>query len=119
MTGITPEVNTTPLPWPPQALGISCSRLSGRRTSSGTSMTAPRVLLPEGAGALRCWTTTPATCCSGAGWLTSAKKYFVRFRIQVWRGNETAPLLDEALTLKNRNVVHAESRSRVRPLAFH
>ncbi|MBP2200276.1 autotransporter strand-loop-strand O-heptosyltransferase [Pantoea cypripedii] len=45
------------------------------------------------------------SCESGAGWVTSAKKYFVRFRIQVWRGDEVAPLLDETLSLKDRDVL--------------
>ncbi|MDE1188050.1 MAG: autotransporter strand-loop-strand O-heptosyltransferase [Pantoea sp.] len=45
------------------------------------------------------------SCESGAGWVTSAKKYFVRFRIQVWRGDEVAPLLDETLSLKDREVL--------------
>lgn len=45
------------------------------------------------------------SCESGAGWVTSAKKYFVRFRIQVWRGDEVTPLLDETLSLKDREVL--------------
>lgn len=44
-------------------------------------------------------------CESGAGWVTSAKKYFVCFRIQVWRGDEKVPLLDETLALKGRDVL--------------
>ena len=44
-------------------------------------------------------------CETGAGWVTSAKKYFVRFRIRVWRGNERLPLLDEAMDLKGRDVL--------------
>ncbi|MDF7661991.1 autotransporter strand-loop-strand O-heptosyltransferase [Erwiniaceae bacterium L1_54_6] len=45
------------------------------------------------------------SCESGAGWVTSAKKYFVRFRLQVWRGDEVTPLLDETLSLQDRDVL--------------
>ncbi len=68
-----------------------------------------RVLLPEGRWRVALLDDDSGNvlfrCETGAGWVTSAKKYFVRFRIQVWRGNETAPLLDETLSLKNRDVL--------------
>ncbi len=44
-------------------------------------------------------------CETGAGWVTSGKKYFVRFRIQVWREDENTPLLDETLSLKDKEVL--------------
>ncbi len=68
-----------------------------------------RVLLPEGRWRVALLDDDSGNvlfrCETGAGWVTSAKKYFVRFRIQVWRGNETTPLLDETLSLKNRDVL--------------
>ncbi|PWV59236.1 autotransporter strand-loop-strand O-heptosyltransferase, partial [Pantoea ananatis] len=68
-----------------------------------------RVLLPEGRWRVALLDDDTGNvlfrCETGAGWVTSAKKYFVRFRIQVWRGNETAPLLDEILSLKDRDVL--------------
>ncbi len=45
-------------------------------------------------------------CCDADnGWVTSNKKYFVRFRIQVFRQDEATPLLDETLKLKDRPVL--------------
>ncbi len=68
-----------------------------------------RVLLPEGRWRVALLDDDSGNvlfrCETGAGWVTSAKKCFVRFRIQVWRGNETTPLLDETLSLKNRDVL--------------
>ncbi|MBN6032973.1 autotransporter strand-loop-strand O-heptosyltransferase, partial [Pantoea ananatis] len=49
-----------------------------------------RVLLPEGRWRVALLDDDSGNvlfrCETGAGWVTSAKKYFVRFRIQVWRG---------------------------------
>ncbi|MDI6539587.1 autotransporter strand-loop-strand O-heptosyltransferase [Pantoea ananatis] len=68
-----------------------------------------RVLLPEGR-----WRVTLLDddsgnvlfhCESGAGWVTSTKKYFVRFRILVWRDVEATPLLNEPLSLEGRDVL--------------
>ncbi|MGX9244033.1 autotransporter strand-loop-strand O-heptosyltransferase [Pantoea dispersa] len=68
-----------------------------------------RVLLPEGHWRVALLDDDSGNilfrCESGAGWITSAKKYFVRFRIQVWRGDELQPLLDETLSLKDRDVL--------------
>lgn len=68
-----------------------------------------RVLLPQGRWRVALLDDDSGNilfhCESGAGWVTSAKKYFVRFRIQVWRGDEAIPLLDEALSLKGRDVL--------------
>ncbi len=68
-----------------------------------------RVLLPEGRWRVALLDDDSGNilfhCESGAGWVTSAKKYFIRFRIQVWRGDETSPLLDEVLSLKDRDVL--------------
>lgn len=67
-----------------------------------------RVLLPQGR-----WRVTLLDddsgnvlfyCESGAGWVTSTKKYFVRFRILVWRDVEATPLLNELLSLEGRDV---------------
>lgn len=68
-----------------------------------------RVLLPEGRWRVMIVDDESDnilfSCESGAGWVTSAKKYFVRFRIKVWRGDEKLPLLDETLSLKDRDVL--------------
>ncbi|HHY7885504.1 TPA: autotransporter strand-loop-strand O-heptosyltransferase, partial [Escherichia coli] len=45
------------------------------------------------------------SCDADNGWVRSCKKYFIRFRIQVFhRGNDT-PLMDETLNLKNQPVL--------------
>lgn len=68
-----------------------------------------RVLLPEGRWRVILIDDDSGNilygCEIGAGWVISAKKYFIRFRIQVWRDNETKPLLDETLSLKNKEVL--------------
>ncbi|PNS12168.1 autotransporter strand-loop-strand O-heptosyltransferase [Mixta theicola] len=68
-----------------------------------------RVLLPEGRWRVMLLDDDSGNvlfrCETGAGWVISAKKYFVRFRIQVWRGEEEIPLLDETLSLKDRDVL--------------
>lgn len=45
------------------------------------------------------------SCDSESGWVTSNKKYYVRFRIQVFRQGETQPVLDETLDMKDKPVV--------------
>ncbi|EQA6227440.1 autotransporter strand-loop-strand O-heptosyltransferase [Enterobacter ludwigii] len=45
------------------------------------------------------------SCDSEGGWVTSNKKYYVRFRIQVFRQGETQPVLDETLDMKDKPVV--------------
>lgn len=68
-----------------------------------------RVLLPEGRWRVALLDDDSGNvlfrCEMGAGWVNSGKKYFVRFRIQVWRGDETMPLLDETLSLKDKDVL--------------
>ena len=68
-----------------------------------------RVLLPEGKWRVALLDDESGNilfhCESGAGWVTSAKKYFVRFRIQVWRDRGERPLLDETLSLRDRDVL--------------
>lgn len=68
-----------------------------------------RVLLPEGSWRVELLDDESGNvlfrCESGAGWVTSYKKYFVRFRIRIWRGDESSPLLDEALMLEGRDVL--------------
>ncbi|EIX6435645.1 autotransporter strand-loop-strand O-heptosyltransferase [Salmonella enterica] len=45
------------------------------------------------------------TCQSGEGWVTSSKKYYVDFRIQVFRGNDREPLVDAVLDLRDKPVI--------------
>ncbi|MGB3253067.1 autotransporter strand-loop-strand O-heptosyltransferase [Buttiauxella gaviniae] len=68
-----------------------------------------RVLLPEGQ-----WHVTIIddesgntlfSCDSGAGWVTSTKKYYVRFRIQVFRLGELSPIVNEVMVLKDKDVL--------------
>ncbi|MDD8688176.1 autotransporter strand-loop-strand O-heptosyltransferase [Escherichia coli] len=68
-----------------------------------------RVLLPEGKWHVRLLDADSGNilfCCDiNNGWVTSSKKYFVRFRIQVFRQGEDTPLLDETLNLTDRDVL--------------
>ncbi|NUD83356.1 autotransporter strand-loop-strand O-heptosyltransferase, partial [Escherichia coli] len=68
-----------------------------------------RVLLPEGKWHVRLLDADSENilfCCDvDKGWVTSSKKYFVRFRIQVFRQGEETPLLDQTLKLKDRPVL--------------
>ena len=68
-----------------------------------------RVLLPEGEWHVRLLDDDSGnilfSCHSGAGWITSTKKYFVRFRIQVFKKGEDTPFLDEAMELKDKDVL--------------
>ncbi|MWN55918.1 autotransporter strand-loop-strand O-heptosyltransferase, partial [Escherichia coli] len=68
-----------------------------------------RVLLPEGKWHVRLLDADSENilfyCDVDKGWVTSSKKYFVRFRIQVFRQGEETPLLDETLKLKDRPVL--------------
>lgn len=45
------------------------------------------------------------SCDSEGGWVTSNKKYYVRFRIQVFHQGEAQPILDERLEMKDKPVV--------------
>ncbi len=45
------------------------------------------------------------SCDSEGGWVTSNKKYYVRFRIQVFHQGEMQPVLDETLVMKDKPVV--------------
>ena len=45
------------------------------------------------------------SCDSEGGWVTSNKKYYVRFRIQVFHQGETLPVMDETLVMKDKPVV--------------
>ncbi|TBM01873.1 autotransporter strand-loop-strand O-heptosyltransferase [Hafnia paralvei] len=45
------------------------------------------------------------SCDSDGGWVASTKKYYVRFRIQVFHQGETHPILDETLDMKDKPVV--------------
>lgn len=45
------------------------------------------------------------SCDSDGGWVTSTKKYYVRFRIQVFHQGETSPVMNERLEMKDKPVV--------------
>lgn len=68
-----------------------------------------RVLLPEGQWHVKLLDDDSGNilfqCDSGAGWVTSTKKYFIRFRIQVSRTGEDILLLDEVLHLRDKPVL--------------
>ncbi|EDG2061822.1 autotransporter strand-loop-strand O-heptosyltransferase [Salmonella enterica] len=68
-----------------------------------------RVCLPEGGWHVRLLDDDAGnilfSCDSPGGWVTSTKKYFVRFRIQVFRQGETKPVLDERLDLRDKPVL--------------
>ncbi|EFC6776100.1 autotransporter strand-loop-strand O-heptosyltransferase, partial [Escherichia coli] len=68
-----------------------------------------RVLLPDGKWHVRLIDDDSGNilfqCDSGKGWVTSTKKYFVRFRIQVYQQGSTHPLLDETLNLTDKPVL--------------
>lgn len=68
-----------------------------------------RVLLPEGLWHVRLLDGDSGnilfSCDSGAGWVTSTKKYFVRFQIQVFRRGESLPVLDETLSLRDKHAL--------------
>lgn len=68
-----------------------------------------RVYLPEGAWHVKLIDDDSGnilfSCDSIGGWVTSTKKYFVRFRIQVFNQGESKPVLDERLNLKDKKVL--------------
>lgn len=68
-----------------------------------------RVLLPEGEWHVRLLDDDSGNilfgCDSGAGWVTSTKKYYVPFRIQVFKKGEDTPFLDEIMNLKGKEVL--------------
>ncbi|EBR4527579.1 autotransporter strand-loop-strand O-heptosyltransferase [Salmonella enterica] len=45
------------------------------------------------------------SCDTDAGWVTSSKKYYVKFRIQVSKKGEELPFLDTVMDLNGKNVV--------------
>lgn len=45
------------------------------------------------------------SCDSVGGWVTSTKKYYVRFHIQVFKRNEVSPVVDEILSLRDKKVL--------------
>ncbi|WP_201478863.1 autotransporter strand-loop-strand O-heptosyltransferase [Escherichia coli] len=68
-----------------------------------------RVFLPEGNWHVRLLDADSDnilfSCDTGKGWVTSTKKYYVRFRIQVFRQGADIPLLDETLDLTGKPVL--------------
>lgn len=45
------------------------------------------------------------SCDTSGGWVTSTKKYYVRFRVQVFKKGETSPCLDTVMNLKGKHVL--------------
>ena len=68
-----------------------------------------RVLLPEGKWHVILMDDDSGnilfSCDSEGGWVTSNKKYYVRFRIQVFHQGSASPVLDETLDMKDKPVV--------------
>ncbi|EER9344972.1 autotransporter strand-loop-strand O-heptosyltransferase [Escherichia coli] len=69
-----------------------------------------RILLPEGKWHVRIIDDESgnilfASDVDSAGWVVSNKKYFVLFRIQVFRLGENTPFIDETMNLSNRRVL--------------
>jgi autotransporter strand-loop-strand O-heptosyltransferase len=67
-----------------------------------------RVLLPPGQWRVNLLDAASGnllfTCASGEGWVTSTKKYYVHFQIQVFREGDMTPLLDETMDLTGQPV---------------
>lgn len=68
-----------------------------------------RVLLPEGKWHVQIIDDESGNilfaCDPDRGWVVSSKKYYVPFRIKVWRRGEQKPLIDHVLDLKNKPVL--------------
>lgn len=68
-----------------------------------------RVLLPEGKWHVRLLDAdsgnTLFSCDTDSGWVTSNKKYYVRFQIQVFHQGKEVPFIDETLDLRDKPVV--------------
>lgn len=68
-----------------------------------------RVLLPEGKWHVRLMDADSGnvlfSCDADNGWVRSCKKYFIRFRIQVFHRGKDTPLMDETLNLKDQPVL--------------
>ncbi|EDQ0301119.1 autotransporter strand-loop-strand O-heptosyltransferase [Salmonella enterica subsp. enterica serovar Kintambo] len=68
-----------------------------------------RVLLPAGSWHVKLIDEDSGnilfSCDSNEGWVTSTKKYYVNFRIQVYKKNEKTPFLDVVMELKDKTVV--------------
>ncbi|HFF1945073.1 TPA: autotransporter strand-loop-strand O-heptosyltransferase [Escherichia coli] len=45
------------------------------------------------------------SCDTSGGWVTSTKKYYVMFRVQVFKKGETSPCLDTVMNLKGKHVL--------------
>lgn len=68
-----------------------------------------RVLLPKGEWLVNIIDEDSGniifSCTSGAGWVRSTKKFYVRFRIQVFRKDEHVPFLDTVMDLEKKPVL--------------
>jgi len=68
-----------------------------------------RVLLPKGQWHVELWDEDTGNvlfaCDPDEGWVTSTKKFYVRFRIKVFKRGEVSPVLDHTLDLANRDVL--------------
>ncbi len=68
-----------------------------------------RIFLPQGQWHARIEDSESGNiifeCDSEGGWILSTKKYYVPFRIQVWKRGETEPVLDHTLDLEGKEVL--------------
>ncbi len=68
-----------------------------------------RVLLPKGQWHVEIWDEDTGNilfaCDPDEGWVTSTKKFHVRFRVKVFKRGDHSPLLDHTLDLKEREVL--------------
>lgn len=68
-----------------------------------------RILLPEGQWRVHLIDAESGNllfaCETGAGWVISAKKFYIPFRLVVWDKSQTIPVLDYTLNLKDQPVL--------------
>ncbi|CAM3094289.1 autotransporter strand-loop-strand O-heptosyltransferase [Pseudomonas plecoglossicida] len=67
-----------------------------------------RVLLPNGRWRVEIWDADTDNllfaCDSDEGWVTSTKKFFVRFNLKVFKRDDSTPILDHTLDLRDQEV---------------
>ncbi|EFC1147591.1 autotransporter strand-loop-strand O-heptosyltransferase [Salmonella enterica] len=68
-----------------------------------------RILLPEGLWYVIITDDDSGNiiyrCNMGAGWITSTKKYYVKFHLQIYKEGERIPVINEVMDLKNKSVI--------------
>ncbi|MBZ8685166.1 autotransporter strand-loop-strand O-heptosyltransferase, partial [Escherichia coli] len=68
-----------------------------------------RVLLPKGEWHVNIMDEDSGnilfSCDTSGGWVTSTKKYYVRFRLQAFKKGKTSPCLDTVMNLKGKHVL--------------